>query len=96
MIVEKAVNMANAMDIPILGLVENMSYVKCPDCDKQIKIFGDSHIDEIADGYDLKVLGKIPMDAELAQLCDNGAIEDFNGSWLDSVNEIFDTMAKGE
>ncbi len=96
MIVEKAVNMANAMDIPILGLVENMSYVKCPDCDKQIKIFGDSHIDEIADGYDLKVLGKIPMDAELAKLCDNGAIEDFNGSWLDSVNEIFDTMAKGE
>ena len=75
MIVEKAVNMARMMQIPILGLVENMSYVECPDCGKKIYVFGESHIDEIAAQYDLPVLARIPMDAELAAACDAGKIE---------------------
>ncbi len=75
MIVEKAVNMARMMQIPILGLVENMSYVECPDCGKKIYVFGESHIDEIAAQYDLPVLARIPMDTELAAACDAGKIE---------------------
>ena len=75
MIVEKAVNMARMMNVPILGLVENMSYVECPDCGKQIKVFGESHIDEIAAEYAVPVLAKIPMDPTLAAACDAGKIE---------------------
>ena len=75
MIVAKAVKMAEMMNIPVLGIVENMSYVKCPDCGKEIKVFGDSHVDEIAEKYGLKVLARIPMDPSLANLCDKGALE---------------------
>lgn len=75
MIVEKAANMARMMNIPILGLVENMSYVECPDCGKKIYVFGESHIDEIAVQYQVPVLAKIPMDPELAAACDAGKIE---------------------
>ena len=71
MIVEKAVNMARMMNVPILGLVENMSYVECPDCGKQIKVFGESHIDEIAAEYDVPVLAKLPMDPALADSTHN-------------------------
>jgi len=88
MIVEKAVKMAKLMEIPILGLVENMSYIECPDCGKQIKVFGDSHIDEIAMKHNLEVIGKLPMNPALAALCDAGNIEDFEGDWLDSAKEI--------
>lgn len=75
MIVSKAVNMAQMMNVPILGLVENMSYVKCPDCGKEIKIFGESHIEEVADKYSLKVLGRIPLDPDVAANCDKGLVE---------------------
>ncbi len=75
MIVEKAANMARMMHIPILGLVENMSYVECPDCGKKIYVFGESHIDEIAALYQVPVLAKIPVDPELAAACDAGKIE---------------------
>ncbi len=75
MIVAKAVNMAKLMNIPIIGLVENMSYVKCPDCGKEIKIFGESNIDAIAAEYGIPVLAKLPIDPALAHLCDTGAIE---------------------
>jgi len=92
MIVEKAVKMANMMNIPILGLVENMSYVKCPDCDKEIKVFGDSHIEQIAEEYNLKVIGKIPMEPKLAAACDAGTIELFEGNWLDSFAEILESL----
>ncbi len=85
MIVEKAVNMANMMNIPIIGLVENMSYVKCPDCGKEIKLFGESHIEEVANTNKLSVLGRIPIEPELAAACDNGVIEQFNGNWLDTL-----------
>ena len=92
MIVEKAVNMANMMNIPILGLVENMSYVVCPDCGKQIKAFGESHIDEIAEKYGLKVLGKLPVDPHLAAACDGGLIELYNGDYLDAAADQVEAL----
>lgn len=68
MIVKKAYHMAEAMSIPVLGIVENYSYLKCPDCGKEIKVFGDSHIDDVAGELGLKVLGKMPIDPELAEM----------------------------
>ncbi len=92
MIVEKAVKMAKAMNIPIIGIVENMSYVSCPDCGKQIPIFGESHLNEIAAEYSLPVLGRIPIDPSIAKAVDEGAIEDYNSDWLvpaiDAVNGL--------
>ena len=75
MIVKKAANMAGMMNINVLGLVENMSYVVCPDCGKALEVFGKSHIDETAEQYGYEVLGKLPIDYRLAALCDKGAIE---------------------
>ena len=75
MIVAKAVNMAKKMDIPILGVVENMSYVVCPDCGKKISVFGESHVDEVAAREGIKVLAKLPMNPDIAQLMDAGKIE---------------------
>ena len=75
MIVAKAVNMAKLMNIPIVGIVENLSYVKCPDCGKEIKIFGDSKIEEVAKEYGIPVLAKLPIDPKLAAMCDAGTIE---------------------
>ena len=76
MIVEKAVKMADMMDIPVLGIVENMSYFKCPDCGKEHKIFGDSHIEDIAAKYAITQLEKLPLDSQVAKACDEGRIED--------------------
>lgn len=90
MIVSKAVNMAKMMNIPILGLVENMSYFKCPDCNKEYNIFGESHIKKIADMYDLKVLARLPINPKLAAACDEGLIELFDGDWLDSIVPILE------
>ena len=82
MIVEKAVNMAKMMNIPILGVVENMSYAVCPDCGKHLQVFGDSHLDEVAQHQGLEVLGRLPIDPAIAQACDAGRIEDVQGDWL--------------
>jgi len=87
MIVEKAANMANMMNIPVLGLVENMSYVKCPDCGKEIKIFGESHIEAIAEKFGYDLLAKLPVDPKLAELCDSGRIEDMDHTYLDAAVE---------
>ncbi|NLL97403.1 MAG: P-loop NTPase [Clostridiaceae bacterium] len=94
MIVSKAVKMAKMMDIPIIGLVENMSYFKCPDCGKEHKIFGDSHIDEIAEKHKLKVLAKLPINPKISAACDKGLIELFDGEWLDPVAEILKHMGE--
>lgn len=88
MIVSKAVKMAEMMNIPVIGLVENMSYFRCPDNGKDYQVFGESHIDEIADKYKLKVLAKLPIDPKLSAACDRGMIELFDGNWLDSVAKI--------
>ena len=90
MIVAKALNMAKLMRIPVLGIVENMSYVKCPDCGKQIKVFGESHIDEIAAENGIEVLGKIPMIPEIAALCDAGNIEDVAQEYIPAADSFFE------
>lgn len=88
MIVSKAVNMAQMMNVPILGIVENMSYVECPDCGKHISVFGESHVDEIAQRYGLKVLDRLPIDPSIARACDTGTIELFEGNWLNNTADI--------
>jgi Mrp family chromosome partitioning ATPase/predicted Fe-Mo cluster-binding NifX family protein len=91
MIVSKAVKMAEMMSIPVLGLVENMSYFKCPDNDKEYKIFGESHIDEIAEKHNLKVLAKLPIDPKISAACDKGMIELFDGDWFDNISKILES-----
>lgn len=92
MIVAKAVNMAEKMNIPVVGIIENMSYIKCPDCDKEIKVFGESKMEETAKNYDLEILGRIPLDPKLAAACDKGMIELFDGNWLDKTIEKINAM----
>lgn len=75
MIVAKAIQMANQMNVPIIGLIENMSYFICPDCQKKHYIFGESHIEEISQKYGLRILAQIPLNPEIAKLCDTGKIE---------------------
>ena len=85
MVVEKAINMASMMSVPIIGLVENMSYVECPDCGKKLYVFGTSHIDEVAQKYNLPVLGRIPLKQEHALAADQGTIEDLDVPELDEA-----------
>lgn len=85
LIVGKAVKMAEMMNIPILGLVENMSWLACPDCGKKIPLFGESHVEEIAAKHGLPVLAKMPLDPQLAALADAGAIEQYAGADLDGA-----------
>ncbi len=87
MIVSKAVKMANMMHIPVLGFVENYSYLKCPDCGKQIQVFGESHLDEVAKSFDLPVLARLAIDPAVAQCCDNGKMETVDTSAFDNVIE---------
>lgn len=97
MIVDKAVSMANMMNIPIIGAVENMSYAVCPDCGRKIYIYGESHIDEVCGKHNIRLLGQIPVDPALAAACDRGEIEKAAGmSCLDeAVNAIVsDTKAE--
>ena len=88
MIVEKAVKMAEMMNIPVLGLIENMSYVKCPHCDEKIYIYGEGKTEEVAKRNNIKVIGKIPVDPQLSKLCDNGCIELFEGDYLKEAEKI--------
>ncbi|HIX15349.1 MAG TPA: Mrp/NBP35 family ATP-binding protein [Candidatus Hungatella pullicola] len=85
MIVAKAVNMARKMNIPIVGLIENMSYLECPDCGKKISVFGESHIDEVAGEHQIPVLAKIPIDPKIAQAVDQGTVEYLDSQWLDDA-----------
>lgn len=88
MIVAKAVKMAKLMNIPILGLVENMSYFRCPDNGKDYQIFGESHIDEIAQANNLKVLAKLPIDPKITAACDKGLIELLQGDWFNDLSKM--------
>ena len=88
MIVKKAANMAQLMNIPVLGLVENMSYVICPDCGKRIDVYGESHIDSIAEEFGYDLMGQIPMDYKLAALVDKGMIELMENDYLDKAVTI--------
>ncbi|MCR5214858.1 MAG: Mrp/NBP35 family ATP-binding protein [Eubacterium sp.] len=87
MIVGKAVKMAKMMNVPILGIVENMSYFECPDCGRKHEIFGPSRVDEIASAYGIGVTAKMPIDTSVAYLVDKGSVEDINVDWLDAVYE---------
>ena len=90
MIVTKAVKMAGLMDIPVLGLVENYSYFKCPDCGREHAVFGESHIDQVAGELGLKVLARLPIDPAVAAACDKGEIEKFEPNYLMGVAEALD------
>ena len=90
MVVEKAVKMAQMMNIPIVGLVENMSYVPCPDCGKKIYLFGEGKTEEAAAKYGVPLLAKMPIDPALAQLVDAGNIEDFTGEWLKAAADALE------
>ncbi|MCI8624031.1 MAG: Mrp/NBP35 family ATP-binding protein [Provencibacterium sp.] len=92
MIVAKAAKMAQMMNIPVLGLVENMSYARCPDCGKEIPIFGESHIGEVAKDFGLDVLARLPIDPKLAAACDRGMIELFEGDWLEPAADRLEKM----
>jgi Mrp family chromosome partitioning ATPase len=88
MVVEKAVGMAGMMHIPVLGIVENMSYFECPDCSGRHKIFGNSGIEDIAGRHGIENISKLPLDPKLAGLCDRGEIEIFKGGWLDGLVDV--------
>ena len=91
-VVEKAVKMAKMMNIPILGLVENMSYVECPGCREKIYLYGKGKTEETAARYALPVLAQIPITPDLASLCDRGLVELFVGSWLDDACTMIETV----
>lgn len=88
MIVTKAVKMAQLMNIPVLGLVENMSYLECPDCGKKIEVFGPSQVEQVAVANGLKVLEKLPINPELAKLADQGRIEFNEGTEMESILDV--------
>lgn len=89
MIVKKAYNMARQMNIPVLGIVENYSYLACPDCGKKISVFGESHIDEIASELDIPVLGKMPIDPKLSEAVENENFAEVSNEYLQAaVNKI--------
>ena len=89
MIVKKAYNMAGQMDIPVLGIVENYSYLVCPDCGRKISVFGESHIDEVAEELGVPVIGKMPIDASLAEAVENENFAEVSNDYLtDAVNKL--------
>ena len=94
MIVAKAVNMAEMMKVPMLGIVENMSYIVCPDCGKHINVFGESHVDEVAAKHGLPVLAKCPIDPQLAACSDAGMIEAYPGQYLEGAADACEKLLK--
>lgn len=94
MIVGKAVNMAKKMDIPILGVVENMSYLECPDCGKKISVFGESHIEQVAAEYEIPVLARIPIHPEAARMVDQGTIEYLEEDWMNQAADAAENVVQ--
>ena len=92
MIVKKAYNMAEMMNIPVLGVVENFSYLKCPDCGKEIKVFGESHVDEVAEELGIKVFGKMPIDPAYAQSADEGRFFELDNPYLTEGVEVLKNL----
>jgi len=92
MIVAKAVKMANMMNIPVLGIVENYSYFTCPDCGKQHKLYGESHLDEIAAEFAIDTVCRIPIQPKLAAACDAGLIEFYEGDWLAPLTQKIESL----
>lgn len=94
LIIKKAYNMANLMNIPVLGMVENMSYVKCPDCGKEINIFGESHFDELCSELQIMPMGRMPIDPKLTELCNEGEFEKFFADYLKAAADMLETAVK--
>lgn len=92
LIVKKAVHMAEMMEIPVLGLVENYSYLKCPDCGKEIRLFGESHVEEAAKGLKIPVLGKMPLDPQYAQLADAGKFHEIENPYLENAVKTVENL----
>lgn len=92
MIVGKAVKMAKLMNVPILGLVENMSYFICPDCNKEYELFGESKIEKVAEKHEIKNFARLPINPKLAAACDKGMIELFDGEWLDKLADLLENL----
>ena len=90
MIVDKAVKMAKMMNVPILGIVENMSYFECPDCGKKHAVFGESHVEEIAKRFNIEQVAKLPIKPELVSKCDAGNVEEFEGEWLNDLFKVIE------
>lgn len=93
MVVSKAVKMAGMLEIPMLGVVENMSYIECPDCGKKLSVFGESHVAEIVKDFNLPLLGQLPINPKLAAACDAGMIELFEGAWLEPAADAIVALA---
>ncbi len=96
MIVKKALNMAKLMNIPVIGLVENMSYVKCPDCGKELHVFGESRAEEVCAQYGIRLLGRVPLDSKLSSLCDKGIIELMENDYLDAAADAVSAFCEKE
>lgn len=96
MIVKKAYNMAAAMDVPVLGIVENMSYVCCPDCGAEFRIFGEGKTETVADELGANLLAQVPIDIRLAELADIGKFEYFNVDYMDSAADRVEEIFKGQ
>ena len=96
MIVEKSIKMVDMLNIPVIGLVENMSYVQCPDCGNKIAVFGESHVDAIAKQYGIPHTAALPIDRKLAASADKGMIELTNGDWLDEIANAIDQLQPRE
>ncbi len=92
MIVGKAVKMAEMMNIPVLGIIENMSYVECPDCGKRLSVFGESRVKKTAAKYELPILSQLPIDPKLTEAIDAGAIEEFSFDYMDDAVKIIENM----
>ncbi len=92
MIVEKATNMAEMMNIPVLGIIENMSYFKCDGCGKEHHIFGESHLEEIAAGAGIREMARLPIDPAIAKACDKGNVEQLDVPWLDDIADMIETI----
>lgn len=92
MIVGKAVKMAEMMNVPVIGVVENMSYFACPDCGKKHSVFGESHLEEVAAEYRVPVIGRLPIDSKLAAACDKGMIELFEGNYMEDAITAIDKL----
>ncbi len=91
-IVEKAVNMANVMNIPVLGLIENMAWMSCPGCGEKLYPFGKGKTEQVAAAHDLPLLARLPIDPAIARACDEGRVEDVRGDWLDTAMEICEAI----
>ena len=88
MIVKKAYNMAEMMHVPVLGIVENYSYVKCPDCGSELKVFGESHIEEIAKDLNVELIGKMPIDMEYAKMADHGTFHEIDNQYISKAIDV--------